>query len=120
MNRQEFFSKWETRRGEWSRLNVSAPAGPLLDEVLADFEAVSRDEGSELLNLTQAAIRSGFSVDTVGRMVRDGRLRNYGRKNAPRVRAALVEVRRGERARGGRKRRRRGRTGVRHGERVIG
>jgi len=88
MTRKEFLDKWEGRRDEWSRRGISAPVGPILDEVLADLESVSRQEGTELLNLTQAAIRSGFSADSLGRMVREGTLRNYGRKNAPRVRAA--------------------------------
>jgi hypothetical protein len=88
MTRQEFRQKWEARRDEWLRRGISAPAGPLLDEVLTDLDAVARDEGAELLTLTQAAIRSGYSADTVGRMVRDGKLTNLGRKNAPRVRAA--------------------------------
>jgi hypothetical protein len=88
MTRQEFRIKWEARRDEWSRRGISAPAGPLLDEVLADLDSVARDEGTELLNLTQAALRSGYSPDSLGRMVRSGKLANLGRKNAPLVRAA--------------------------------
>lgn len=88
MTALEFRQKWEARREEWSRLGISALAGPLLAEVLADLDSVARDEGTELLTLTQAAIRSGYRVDTVGRMVRSGKLANLGRKNAPRVRAA--------------------------------
>lgn len=88
MTRYEFRIKWEARRDEWSRRGISAPAGPLLDEVLADLDAVARDEGMELLTLTEAALRSGFSPDTLGRYIRQGKLANLGRKNAPRVRAA--------------------------------
>ena len=88
MTRQGFRQKWEGRRDEWSRRGISAPAGPLLDEVLADLDSVARDEGAELLTLTQAAIRSGYSADSLGRMVRTGKLTNRGRKNSPRVRAA--------------------------------
>lgn len=88
MTRREFLDKWGARRDEWSRRGISAPVGPLLDEVLADMESVTRHEGTELLTLTQAAIRCGFSPDSLGRLVRLGKLQNYGRKNAPRVRAA--------------------------------
>jgi hypothetical protein len=88
MTRLEFRQKWEARRDEWSRRGISAPVGPLLDEVLTDLDSVTRDEGTELLTLTQAAIRSGYSADSLGRMVRTGQLTNRGRKNAPRVRAA--------------------------------
>jgi hypothetical protein len=88
MTRQEFRIKWEARRDEWSRRGISAPAGPLLDEILADLDSVARDEGLELLTLTQAALRCGYRPESLGRMVRDGTLANLGRKNAPRVRAA--------------------------------
>lgn len=88
MTRQDFLSKWEPRRDEWLSRGISAPLGPILAELLADLDAVARSEGTELLTLTQAAIRCGFSADSLGRMVRKGTLQNYGRKNAPRVRAA--------------------------------
>ena len=88
MTRQQFLAKWEPRRDEWSQRAISAPLGPVLDELLADLESVTRHEGTELLTLTQAAIRCGFSPDSLGRLVRLGKLQNYGRKNAPRVRAA--------------------------------
>lgn len=88
MTRQEFRDAWEARREEWSRRNATMPAGPLLAEVLADLDAVDRAEGAELLSLTEAAIRCGFNRDSLARMIREGRLANHGRKNAPRVRAS--------------------------------
>src|ERR1017187_4354415 len=87
MTRQDLEAKWTTLRDEWSRRGFSAPVGPIVAELLADIEAVARDEGMELLTLTQAALRSGYSRDTLGRMVANGTLQNMGRKNAPRVRA---------------------------------
>jgi len=87
MTRQELLGKWEALREEWSRRGFIAPVGQVVSELLADLEAVSRDEGMELLTLTQAALRSGYSPDTLGRMVANGTLQNMGRKNAPRVRA---------------------------------
>jgi hypothetical protein len=88
MTRQDFNAKWTGLRDEWSRRGFSAPVGPIVDELLADLRSVDRDEGAELLNLTQAALRSGYSPDSIGRMLRTGLLVNRGRKNAPRVRAA--------------------------------
>jgi hypothetical protein len=87
MTRQDFDAKWTTLRDEWSRRGFIAPVGQVIGELLADLEAVARDEGTELLTLTQAAERSGFHRDTLGRMVASGALQNMGRKNAPRVRA---------------------------------
>jgi hypothetical protein len=88
MTRNQFQEKWFTLRDEWSRRGFSAPVGPIVDELLADLRSVERDEGAELLNLTQAALRSGYSPDSIGRMLKTGRLTNCGRKNAPRVRAS--------------------------------
>jgi hypothetical protein len=87
MTRQDFDAKWTALREEWSRRGFIAPVGQVVAELLADLEAVARDEGMELLTLTQAALRSGYSPDTLGRMVANGTLQNMGRKNAPRVRA---------------------------------
>ncbi len=39
----------------------------------------------ELLTLSAAATRCGYSADHLGALVRDGKLPNYGKKNAPRV-----------------------------------
>ena len=88
MTARELRDKWEARLDEWSRLELSARLGPIVVEFLADLDSVDRHEGTELLNLTQASIRSGLSADHLGRLVRTGKLQNYGRKNAPRVRAA--------------------------------
>ncbi len=39
----------------------------------------------ELLSLTDAAARCGYSADHLGALIRASKIRNYGRKNAPRV-----------------------------------
>lgn len=88
MTRQDFRAKWEAKREEWSRLQAIMPAGPLIGELLADLDAVDRHEGMELLTLTAAGERCGYSPDSLGRMIREGRLTNYGRPKAPRVRAS--------------------------------
>jgi hypothetical protein len=58
----------------------------LVDDVLADFAAVTGAEANELLNLQEAARESGYSADHLGRQLRDGRISNAGRPNAPRIR----------------------------------
>ena len=44
--------------------------------------------GEEPLSLQEAAEESGYSADHLGRLVRDGKLPNAGRPNAPRIRRA--------------------------------
>ena len=62
----------------------------LLDEVLRDFEAVTKDYRDEPLNLTQAAAESGYSADYLGRLVKNGTIPNAGRPNAPRIQRASL------------------------------
>ena len=57
----------------------------LLEEVLRDFEAATRDYQAQSLTLSNAARESGYSVDYLGRLVREGRISNAGRPNAPRI-----------------------------------
>ena len=50
-----------------------------LERELANWE-------TEELTLTQAARACGYSADHLGRLIRDGKIPNAGRTNAPRVR----------------------------------
>lgn len=51
-----------------------------------DLEAALNDDTDDLLNLQEAARESGYSADHLGRLVREGKIPNAGRRNAPRVR----------------------------------
>jgi len=57
-----------------------------------DLEHALKALGDETLTLVEAAAVSGYSADHLGRLVRDGQLRNCGRKNAPRVRRADLPI----------------------------
>jgi hypothetical protein len=56
------------------------------DEVLADLRAMAAEAEQPLLNLTEASSLSGYSREHLGRLVRDGKIENAGRPNAPRIR----------------------------------
>lgn len=62
----------------------------LLEGCADEMDAATAMQDGELLTLTAAATVSGFSPDHLGRLVRDGKLPNYGRPHAPRVRLADV------------------------------
>lgn len=51
-----------------------------------DLDAALRAQDDQTLTLTEAGKVSGYSADHLGRMIRDGKLPNAGRHNAPRVR----------------------------------
>lgn len=75
-----------SRSQELRQVGALVNAAALLEEVLADFDAVMAAEADNVLNLQQAARESGYSPEHLGRLVREGRIPNAGRPNAPRIR----------------------------------
>ena len=55
-----------------------------------ELQHTLRDQQDAVLTLTEAAAEGGYAVDTLSRMIRDGRLANVGRKHAPRIRRSDV------------------------------
>src|SRR4051812_48813926 len=76
---------WLARREDWARLKTMVDGAAICDVVIADLERILEEGNAESLTLAEAARRSGFSADHIGRLVRHGRLTNAGRKHAPRV-----------------------------------
>jgi hypothetical protein len=68
-------------------LHGQVDAAALVREVVASIRAIREASLSEPISLTEAARRYGYSADHIGRLVRDRKVPNAGRKNAPRVRA---------------------------------
>ena len=62
------------------------PAATAFDDAADVVEAILQARGLDMLNLTDAAVESGYSADYLGRLVRDGKIANVGRPNAPRIR----------------------------------
>jgi hypothetical protein len=84
----EFLAKWTNEAEAMHRRGVMVNGRGLLAEVLADFRAVMASEAEAVLSLREAASRSGYSVEHLGRLIREGRVPNAGRKGTPRIRAA--------------------------------
>jgi hypothetical protein len=57
------------------------------------IERALRDQADERLTIAQAALRSGYSQDHLSRLLRSGKLRNAGRRGAPRIRAGDLPIR---------------------------
>lgn len=66
----------------WSSRTIAA----VLTRCAEQLERALRDADEEALDLRSAAAACGFSEDHLGRLVREGRLVNVGRKHAPRIR----------------------------------
>jgi hypothetical protein len=58
----------------------------LMIQVAEDLATAMREDGESLLSLSDAAIECGYPAPSLGRMVREGKLTNFGTKGAPRIR----------------------------------
>jgi len=87
-SRDEFLSRWLSRRDVLAKVGALVDGARLIDELLADLDVVRRAELDLTLTLEEAARESGYSADHLGRLVRDGRIPNAGRHHAPRIRRA--------------------------------
>jgi len=82
-------ARWRARAKEY-RSDALESLARLCERHADELETALRAQEGKLLTLTDAAAVSGFSPDHLGRLVRDGKLPNYGRPHAPRVRLADV------------------------------
>ncbi len=88
MTPTEFVAKWTAESEAMKRRGVMVSGAGLCDELLADFESVMTGQAETVLSLAEAANRSGYSVEHLARLVREGRIPNAGHKGSPRIRAA--------------------------------
>jgi hypothetical protein len=86
MTRDEWQQILIRRRDELARCKAMVDGATILDQVLCELEGVTTSEGDSVLTLGVAAARSGYSVEHLARLVRDGTIQNVGRKYAPRIR----------------------------------
>ena len=77
MTREEFVIRWRTRQSEWARIGALVDGARVCEDVLEDFEAVTRAEDDAELSLSEAAAESGYSGDHLRRLHRLGKLPAY-------------------------------------------
>jgi hypothetical protein len=74
------------RRAELARLGALVQGDRLIDEILADLDAVEREARGKLVKLAEASRACGYTPDHLRVLIRSGKLTDYGRPHAPRVR----------------------------------
>jgi hypothetical protein len=84
-------SKWRERAANLQQFGDPNSAR-LWQLAAVELEQALKALGEETLTLTEAAALSGYSADHLGWLVKHGKLRNYGRKNAPRIRRADLPI----------------------------
>ena len=77
MTREDFLTRWRTRQSEWARIGALVDGARVCEDVLQDFEAVTRAEDDAELSLSEAAAESGYSRDHLRRLHRLGKLPAY-------------------------------------------
>ena len=75
---------WRERAKALRRYGGETPA-VAIERCADDLEATIRERDETTLSLVEAARESGYSRDHLGRLVRDGKIPNAGRPNAPRI-----------------------------------
>ena len=84
---QKLLSEWKQDADTFRRYGDDTRS-TLLDSLTHKLEEALHSEAEEVLNLTQAAARSGLTADYLGKLVKRGKIPNLGRKGAPRVRVS--------------------------------
>src|SRR5437016_13420514 len=74
MAREEFVIRLRTGQSEWARIGAVVDGARLCEDVLHDFEAVTRAEDDAELSLSEAAAESGYSSDHLRRLHRLGKV----------------------------------------------
>jgi hypothetical protein len=77
---------WRERAADLLRWAAAEGAAVAFERAADELETALRRQADELLTLDQGAAASGYSVEHLGRLIRDGKLPNAGRPSAPRIR----------------------------------
>src|SRR5690606_36206357 len=77
---------WRERAEQVRRFAVDDRAAQLWEAAAEELERALQEAANEVLNLQQAAAESGYTADYLGRLVREGKIPNAGRKHAPKIR----------------------------------
>jgi len=85
MMRETLIASWEQRRDAYARVNAVVDGAKLIDELLSDVRSCEPMVAQRAVTLREAAGLTGYSVEHLARLIRQGRLPNAGRKYAPRI-----------------------------------
>lgn len=84
MRPRELAAAWRDRAATLDR--YAPTVANAIRDLAEELEAALREGAAQTLTLTAAADLSGYSREHLSRLVRDGKIPNAGRPNAPRVR----------------------------------
>lgn len=88
----QLVQEWRAAADLCTRFGANETAAALR-QCAAELEASLAQPPVRFLTLREAAVTCGYSEDHLGRLVRQGVLRNYGRRGRPRVAAGELPYR---------------------------
>lgn len=88
-------STWKSAAADLRRFGAESQARTL-EACAEELTAALRTHDEQLLSLRAAAAESGYSVDHLGRLLREGIIPNSGRKGKPLIRRRDLPVKAGE------------------------
>ena len=80
-----FIASLRAAAASYAEVDAHVSGAKLLAKLIADLEQISSALSDQPVTLAEASRLSGYSPDHLARLVRQGRIRNVGRKGAPRV-----------------------------------
>jgi hypothetical protein len=83
--RNELVDRWRARREEWSKFGAFVDGAAVAEEILADIAMLADYQTYLPVDIATASQVSGYSADHLRRLISQGKLRNAGRKGAPKV-----------------------------------
>lgn len=78
-------SRWRTR-AKLFRDHADESVARAYEKCAEELDEALQEQDERLLDLQEAAELSGYSVDHLGRLVREEKIQNAGRPGAPRIR----------------------------------
>ena len=91
---EELASEWRARAQELQDWGSGEGLARAWERAAIELEQALRQQQDETLNLKDAARESGYSADHLGELLRQQKIPNVGRRNAPRIRRADLPIKR--------------------------
>lgn len=89
-------TQWRDRANDLRKWAAADGAATAWEAAATELERTLLERDDEVLTLTAAAQESSYSADHLGRLVREGKIANAGRPNAPRVRRGDLPIKAGD------------------------
>jgi len=83
---RELIPAWRARAAELRAWAAAEGAAVALEHAADELAGALRAEADAPLTLGEASRESGYAVETLAKLLREGRIPNAGRKHAPRIR----------------------------------